>query len=423
MNQDQYTRRVYQNESQLSFKKSLRSYSDTSRNSTSTESGSSKTQRENITTPTKIQVSTEAQTPYVVLLGIKNNKKSVFSAPLASKQAQKLLGQMQSKDVTFRRNLITSITPQKKNRDVSSISKVSNQSSSISYGTSTPSLQHSHSSITLNSRSSFGARNANLNGYVANLFATGAQIKSTLDGTAAFGNNADKYPPQPTTLAVKPENFNDCRSQFTTNAGGMDAATNVGGDNSGASKKRRSRSQRLAERSQTSVFTPAINSSLHHAIVVKKTINDTKSESFTKKQSAKKKLLDIKKIYNISPAIQKSKLELLQFGKRHNFDQSTSNNAATVTYDQNQDFNKRQRFPGGILKHSNSASAKQDQSRLANLAKPKQAKQALTQGILSDKNQQIPYGPRPCIVSFDSNGNYLDSNGRTGRGPALYRSK
>ncbi len=428
MNQYQYTPRVHQDNSQLYFKNILRSYSGNSRNSTSAEGSSKSTPTKKATTPTKRQVSTDVQTPYVALLQIKSSKQRVSSAPLLSKKAQELVSQMKNSNAEDRRCIITSITPNNNNDQYvpglikaggQASSKNSYQSSSIIRYTSSPSLQHSYSGITLNSCSSFGASNANLNGHVDNLFATGARLMPVQATTGAFGNNAVEIAPQPYILTVTPQQQPQTRvDQGTTKGGDMATTAKFGGYNSGASKTRRSRGQILAERPQTAGSNPAINSSfnsndLNHTKI------DVRIEGCIKETYDTTKLPVLQKKYSRNFKINQKLGINLKTNQSHNFRPGAPNNT-TVTQGQNPDFNKRQRFPGGILKHANSASAKQDQSRLDYLATPRSKFQPATQENPRNKNQKPQ--SRECIINQDPHGNRTKSDGNTGRGPALYTS-
>ena len=312
MNQHQYTRRVYQNESQLSFKKSLRNSSDTSRNSTITKSGSSKTSTESITTPTKSQVSTGAKTPYSVFLNIKSKNPISYGTPLASKKAQELVRQMKDAGVTFRRNLITSITRNNKNyQHVPNVSKTSGQASSetsyqlssVNYDTSSRGSQGRNSSLDL----SFSTLNANLNGYVATPFATGAQSGTNLRVTAAF-NKPDENSPQPMTLKVTPQQKPQTPSSQGTNQG-------------------------------------------------RNMVTTTKLSVLQKKYS---RYFKINQELGIN----------LKTNQSHNFRPGAPNNT-TVTQGQNPDFYKCQYFLGGIY----NTDATQGESRLAMLETPRNKNQ------------------------------------------------
>ena len=133
---------------------------------------------------------------------------------------------------------------------------------------------------------------------------------------------------------------------------------------------RRSRSQRKLQRQVSNDANLVINSSFNcHNLNHTKT--DVRIEGGIKETCGTTKLSVLQKKYSRNFKINQKLGINLKTNQSHNFRPGASNNAATVTYDQNQDFNKRRFFPKGILKDDNGAAVKQDQSRLAHLATPK----------------------------------------------------
>ena len=257
--------------------------------------------------------------------------------------------------------------------------------------------------ITLNSFSSFGARNANLNRYVANPFNTDVRLKTTLRKTAHFWDNIEE--PTPTILAVKPENLNDCRSQGTTKGDNMVTTANFGDNNLKGTTIRRPRSQRKLQRQVSNDANPAINFS--SSIDLNQTISNVQIAGNIQEFCVKKRPRDISGQYDISPLIQNSNLTRLQFGNRHNFSAATPNNAAVKQNKDlrpdsaqvhKQELRKCQRFSVPILKDTNSAAVK---PRIVNVEKP------------------AHLSSRQCIVHQDKHGNYTTSDGKDLKGPAL----